>query len=170
MARLANSNGHKTINSFFGSELADSMATKYGTADLVMANKLVCRYPRSPGHAAGDEEACGRDGNHFHRGPLAEGFRQELPDRHHLRRALLRLANIRAFTRLAHSCGLKIVDVRYLPKQLGGSVRVLRKEARKGGPAEKVHAAGEAVRIIRSQDDEGGSRNRPTRESGRSGS
>lgn len=136
MARLANSNGHKTINSFFGSELADSMATKYGTADLVMANNVFAHIPDPRDMLLGMKRLAGETGTisievHWLR-DFVKNFQIDTIYAEHYY-----VWNIRAFTRLAHSCGLKIVDVRYLPKQLGGSVRVLLRKHGKEGPLKR---------------------------------
>ncbi len=124
LARIANRKGHKTINSFFGSEVADSLFKEYGTADLVMANNVFAHIPDPKDMLLGMKKLAGENGTisievHWLR-DFVKAFQIDTIYAEHYY-----VWNIKAFSELAHRCGLKIVGVQYLPKQLGGSVRVL---------------------------------------------
>lgn len=124
LAKIANDKGHKTINKFFGSELAAELAAEYGPADLVMANNVFAHIPDPKDMLLGMKRLAGENGTisievHWLRDFVKDFQIDTIYAEHYY------IWNLRAFSELAHRCELKIVGVQYLPKQLGGSVRVL---------------------------------------------
>ena len=122
LAGIANRNGLETINEFFSWNLGRKIATKYGNADLVIANNVFAHVPDPVDFLMGMKEVAGRKGRisievHWLLPFLKEAQIETLYGEHYY------VWSINSMRKIAERCGLVLSDVEVIEKQHGGSIR-----------------------------------------------
>lgn len=136
LAKSANEKGLFTINDFFGTQLAKKIVAEHGKADLVIANNVFAHIPDPKDLLLGMKELINDSGIvsievHWLKS-LVDNLQIEwLYGEHYY------VWSVRAMQRIADACGLKILEVKYLPEQQGGSIQVILSTSKQGDSTKK---------------------------------
>lgn len=136
LAKVANERGLPTINAFFGEELSRQIVDEHGNADLVTANNVFAHIPDPQDMLRGMKNLINDEGMisievHWLKRLIEDMQIDALYAEHYY------VWDIKAFERISEDCGLKIVDIEYLPNRLGGSIRVMLKKHGKSKAASR---------------------------------
>lgn len=122
MAELANSKGLTTINAFFDRKVSREITSKYGRADIVMANNVLAHIPDPLGFLAGIEHLLSEDGIAIIEVQWLKDFVDKIAIEM-LYAEHYYIWSSKAMKELARKSGLVVVDIDILEKQQGGSLR-----------------------------------------------
>ncbi len=122
VASKANSLGRTTINTFFSFDVSKDILKNYGKADLVVANNVFAHIPDPRDMLNGMKNLINPDGKiiievHWLRSIVEKLEIETLYAEHYY------VWTVKSMHTLASQCGLKLINVLYMPKQHGGSLR-----------------------------------------------
>jgi hypothetical protein len=122
IANMANSAGRTTINDFFSLKTSQKIVEEYGKADLVVANNVFAHIPDPRDMLEGMKNLINEDGRiiievHWLKSIVEELEIETLYAEHYY------VWTVKAMNVLSKQLGMKIIEVLYMPKQHGGSLR-----------------------------------------------
>ena len=122
IAAKANSLGRTTINTFFTFDVSNKVVKKYGKADLVVANNVFAHIPDPRDMLNGMKNLINPNGKiiievHWLKSIVEKLEFETLYAEHYY------VWTVKAMNILANQCGLKLINVLYMPQQHGGSLR-----------------------------------------------